>query len=704
MHPAISVPGFIVEVWMDSNQRQRNLVIAGVAALFFFLCMGSLTLSGALGIYFYLQAGESQIASAQVIELPAPTVAPKGTPTPPSGRDEGAGSALLITDYFTEQSLAEVIIPTRDLRDLALRLRPGVDEIPEVVNEEEPNFEVGDRLDFWVSNVDDNRRFQITAQLIHKTDVAYAWVEVDQSYEGPKIARSVDQFSAVIYPAVREFFGSEWNPGVDNDPRLHILHSTDMGRGIAGYYSSADQFSRLANEFSNEKEIFYISLDWLNRSGDYTYYESVLAHEFQHMVHWYNDRNEETWVNEGLSELAVDVSGYRNNQSFANVYASRPDTQLNTWGRHAASNAEHYGASYLFMAYLLQRFGEEVTQAIVAHPANGITGITLALQETGHDLTFDEVFADWLVANYVDEPNAHDLTGVYGYEQLRAPRPVLDQYHQRYPVSTRSTTVHNYGADYIGLGGRGNVTVHFAGETETTLADVPPKGSGMMWWSNRADQSNSRLTRLFDFTDVEPGEELLLSAMIWYDIEDDYDYGYVVASRDGETWDILPGQFTTTVNPSGNSFGHGYTGISAEEGSSVAVWVEESFDLGDYAGEEVWLRFEYVTDDAINHPGWFIDHVSIPAIDYYDDFEDGAEGWQSEGWILTDNRLPQHWILQLILIERGRLAEVQRIPVDALGRATIEVPALRGNSEAILVISGATPVTTETAAYEYWIR
>jgi immune inhibitor A len=687
---------------MDSNQRRRNILIGGVAGLLLLLCIGSFTISGALGIYFYLQAGEG--ASAQVIETAAGPAAPApiSTPRPESNRAEGA--ALFITDYFTEQSLAEVVIPTRDLRELALRLRPDVDKIPEVVNEEEPNFAVGDRINFWVSNVDNKRRFQITAQVIHKTDVAYAWVEVDQPYDSKEIAHSVDQFSTVIYPRVREFFGSEWNPGVDNDPRLHILHATGLGRGLAGYYNSADQFSRLANEFSNEKEIFYVNLDWLKRSRDYTAYEALLAHEFQHMVHWYNDRNEETWINEGLSELAVDVSGYRNNHSFAHVYASRPDTQLNAWGRHASGNAEHYGASYLFMAYLLQRFGEEVTRAIVAHPANGITGITLALQETGHDLTFDEVFADWLVANYVDEPNAHGLTGVYGYQEMKAPRPVLDQYYQRFPVSTRSTTVQNYGVDYIGLGGRGNVTVHFAGETETKLADVPANEGSLIWWSNRADQSNSRLTRLFDFTDVEPGEELILSAMFWYDIEDDYDYGYVVASRDGEKWEILPGQLTTAENPTGNNFGHGYTGASDPDGMGAPQWMEESFDLSAYAGEEVWLRFEYVTDDAVTHPGWFIDHLSIPAIGYYDDFEEGAEGWESEGWILTDNRLPQQWLLQLILLERGRLAEVRQISVDSLGRATIEVPPLRGNSEAILTISGVTPFTTETAAYEYWIR
>src|SRR5690606_32786277 len=114
----------------------------------------------------------------------------------------------------------------------------------------------------------------------------------------------------------------EWNPGVDNDPRLHVLHATGLGDGIAGYYSSADQYSRLARAFSNEKEMFYINLSWLNRSANYLYYETVLAHEFQHMILWYRDRNEETWINEGQSEFAQVVAGYEPNTLFAAAFAN----------------------------------------------------------------------------------------------------------------------------------------------------------------------------------------------------------------------------------------------------------------------------------------------------------------------------------------------------------------------------------------------
>ena len=242
------------------------------------------------------------------VRVPARLMVPPSTAG--SAGSEASMPAQDLRSLTTEQQLARIIAPMRNLRDLALRLDPTVDEIPVVVNQVTPAYEVGDTHEFLVHNLETNSNFEIVAELVHKTDVAYAWVEEGRKYDSEKIITSLDRFSEQSYAAERAFFGSEWNPGVDNDPRLHILHAYGLGEGIAGYYSSADEYSSLARDFSNEKEMFYVNLDWLNSSRNYIYYETVLAHEFQHMIHWHNDRNEETWVNEGLSEFAQEVAGY----------------------------------------------------------------------------------------------------------------------------------------------------------------------------------------------------------------------------------------------------------------------------------------------------------------------------------------------------------------------------------------------------------
>lgn len=600
-----------------------------------------------------------------------------------------------LTGLSTTEQLKQIIAPTRDLRELAMRLNPDVGHIPLVVNEDVPDYAVGDKLDFWVHDLAANRNFRVTAELIHKTDVAYVWVEEGKPADREKIIQALDHFSRRSYPAVRAFFGSEWKPGVDNDPRLHVLHATGLGSDIAGYYSSSDEVSRLARTFSNEKEMFYINLSWLNRSQNYLYYETVLAHEFQHMILWYRDRSEETWLNEGQSEFAQIVAGFEPNMLFAAAFAANSDTQLTAWGESQGSNSPHYGASFLFMSYFAQRFGADLTRALVAHPAGGLAGFDAVLASAGYGMTADQFFADWVVANYADDPNALGQEGVYGYLNLDLVQPDMSAEYADYPTQAVETTVSNYAADYIALGGHGAVEMHFRGATVAHLADMQPPSGKTLWWSNRGDDFDTRLTRQFDLSHLSPGTPVEMSAALWYDIEDRYDYGYVMASHDGTHWTLLDGDYMTRNTDPDNAFGPGYSGKSNG-------WITDRFDLSAYAGGPVWIRFEYVTDDAVTTSGWFVDDIAVPALDYAADFEQGAAGWESEGWLLTDNQLPQGWLLQLLTLEDGRLVGVERIAVDEQGQATIQAD-VGGRRSAVVAISALAPVTSEPAAYSYWI-
>ena len=685
------------------NERKRFLRLS-VAA---FLISGAMAMSGCTPLFDTLfPAGSGADGPARIsVQSQDTSESPQASPAEekPVGPTEVANALKPLSLALDSQARQSFAVPTRDLRDLALRLRPGVNSIPESINA--PEYAVGDRIPFWVANVDSNEHFQIEAELLYKNDVVYLWAELGHELDLEAMAASADRFAQRIYPQVRAFFGSEPNPGIDGDPRLHILHASRLGRGIAGYFSGADAFSSLANPFSNQKEMFSISLDWLRQLRDNEPYETVLAHEFQHMVHWHNDRNEETWVNEGLSELAQEVAGYPPDLGFARVYARQPDTQLNTWNIDPNDNARHYGSAYLFMAYFLQRFGEEMTRTVVSQPANGTRGFNAALQEAGLKLSFEDVFADWVIANYVGDFNALARHGIAGYAQLQPPEPALAESVSRLPQGTRHASVRNFGVDYISLSGRGNATIHFQGNTTTRFAGVDRFNGGRAWWSNRADDSDVRLTRNFDLTGVSPREDLTMTVRMWFDIEEDYDYGYVLASLDGRKWDILPGQRTTTENPSGNSFGAAYTAQSAASLlARTPGWIEETFDLRAYAGENVSIRFEYVTDDAVNAPGWFIDEVEIPAIGYATNWADGDDGWESEGWLLTDNILPQEWLVQTMVFHEGALAGLKRAPVDSDGSLRIDLDGLDRESEVVLAISGLTPVTTEEAYYEFEIK
>jgi hypothetical protein len=346
------------------------------------------------------------------------------------------------------------------------------------------------------------------------------------------------------------------------------------------------------------------------------------------------------------------------------------------------------------MAYFLDRFGEEATQALVAHPANGTAGFEAVLDELDTGLTFEDVFADWRVANYLDDASL--AGGRYGYEDLDPSPLKLDETHARYPVQ-RATTVHQYGADYVELEGQGDVVIEFTGSTQVRLIPNEAHSGHYQWYSNRGDDSDMRLTRAFDLSELTTAT---LQAWLWYDIEEHWDYAYVAASGDGgETWDLLEGRYTTTFNPQGNSFGQAYTGVS---GGEEPQWVLEEIDLSAYAGREVLLRFEYITDDAVNHVGFAVDDIVIPELGYAYDAETGDDGWNGEGFIRTDNILPQRFIVQVI--EMGDETRMQRMKLDELQEGSLEVHGLGDELErAVLIISGYAPVTTELASYEYAI-
>jgi bacillopeptidase F (M6 metalloprotease family) len=218
------------------------------------------------------------------------------------------------------------------------------------------------------------------------------------------------------------------------------------------------------------------------------------------------------------------------------------------------------------------------------------------------------------------------------------------------------------------------------------------------WWSNRADDGDATLTRAFDLSDLE---QATLQAWMWYDIEVDYDYAYVEVSTDGgQTWSILANEHTTATNPSGNSYGPALTGLSG--GGEEPRWALETFDLMPFAGQEVLVRFEVVTDEALNRPGLALDDISIPELGYSYDVEEGEGGWQAEGWVRVTDHVPQEFLVQLLTI--GDESRVERMALDRQMQGTMTVAGLGEEIDrAVLIVSALAPATTEWATYSYEI-
>ncbi len=595
----------------------------------------------------------------------------------------------------TLELLEQTEVPASDLRGLACRLDSKCD-IPLTLDPPAGPRQTGESQRFWVTDTDTNRNFQVSATLRYVTEHTYFWIQDGVKFDERELEGLAGEFENKIYPTTRSIFGSEWSPGIDGDERIYILYTGDVGRSLAGYFSSSDEIHPLAHENSNGHEMFVFNADSVRLNSDYTY--GVLAHEFQHMIHWNMDKNEQTWMNEGLSELSALLNGY-NPGGFDMVFSLDPDLQLNDWSMQE-SNSSHYGASFLFFTYFLDRFGEPAVRSLVEHPANGLDSVDQVLAEmnavdavTGQPVRADALALDWMVANFLGDSSVAD--GRFAYSNYpEAPKVNPTETLSDCPSGPQDRVVHQYGADYIQITCRGDFTLSFAGSTLAKLLPVDPYSGRYAFWSNKGDESDMTLTRRFDLTGVSGPVEMTYRA--WFDIEEDYDYLYVEASLDGQDWELLITPSGTPDDPTGNSFGWAYNGESGG-------WIEESLDLSAYAGQEVTIRFEYVTDLAVNGEGFLLDDVSVPVIGYFSDFESDDGGWEAAGFARIQNALPQTFSLALILKGDGG-TRVEYLPLAA--DQTAEIPLSLGGEvdEAILVVTGANRFTRELASYQFEAR
>jgi M6 family metalloprotease-like protein len=177
-----------------------------------------------------------------------------------------------------------------------------------------------------------------------------------------------------------------------------------------------------------------------------------------------------------------------------------------------------------------------------------------------------------------------------------------------------------------------------------------------VWWSRAGNQfgcapqaGHNWDIYLPELATLAPGTPVTVSFKSRWDIEWDYDYGFVMISTDGgNTYTSLPSAngYTTpqAQNPTANAcqaqYGNGITGATASyTGGTAAVdrvtgdyptgpFVDDAYDLSSAVGHSTVLRFSYATDPGLARPGWFVDDIRIAAGDqvlYESDFETSGD-------------------------------------------------------------------------------
>lgn len=633
--------------------------------------------------------------SATATNTPNQTLGPTITPT-------ASPSPTTIRPHDVARELAQAVPPARDNARLAAAFH-GLEQpaqataIPLVTETLSP----GVRQTFTVLDVVNNTYGEIEAELLAAGDHAYFWFEIEPFGIVPDseaLSAVVDAFDA-LYAEVKIHFGDENSPGIDGESRLHILHASPQticgiapgshdGCGTAGFVSSPDLQPAVLNPKSNEREMFIMN----DRQFGSDYYLGVLAHEFRHLIEFNYDVADTDWEKEGSAVLATELVGLPSGGvARANEFLASPDQQLNSWSE--TDKTPYYGASYLFNRYLYDRLGQGIYHEFATSPLPGFVALNDLAEQYDLGFSGESLWVDWLAALVLHgHPQSADKYAINVEGLETAALTPIDEL----PGGVAGD-VRQYAADYYELPAA-TFTVEFAGSDTVPLLAGQDATGEIFWYAQRANSSNPRLTRMVDLQAVKMAT---LAYDVYADIENGYDYAYVSVSSDGgNTWQPLTAANMQGLDPADDPSGSAltprfYTGRTPE-------WRHEIVDLTPFAGQEILLRFEMVTDAILTYSGFAVDNVAIPEIGFFDD-DSSLDDWTAEGFSFVTSLLPQPWRLQLISFPSTGPV-VEEIAVSSDGRAEFTVVGEAGQRRPILIVAASAPMTLEPAAYAITVR
>ena len=545
------------------------------------------------------------------------------------------------------------------------------------------------------------------------------------------------EFDNNIHDNVTKYFGdynaSRLGPLEDGKIQVLIFNMRDglfydpykSGWFIMGYF-----WSYVSELF--DANIFHMdTYQWWRRAGTPTdsyfglsplplQYDGTFAHEFQHLVHYDVDSDELSWVDEGCATLAEWVCGYGFSPGHISEYLLNHHLDSLTYWQ---GELYDYGGVFLWTYYMWEHYGNASLIWDLTHEElNGIEGWSAVL-EGRTEKTFDEIFHDWMLANYFDDTSL-GAEGVYGYYELVIPSSdseglsiplVLEATPDLYDkvAKSGSDTTLPYTANYIEF--------HYhPGEVEFDLTFHADNWTGIKAYSGDLKMSSNgdawawyTFHQYFDLTGLSTAT---LTFMTQYDIELDWDYGYVeVYNKTGLSWSTLEGENTVDTLPKNEGIdnehcpgdetdwdreptGYYEDGLWNAFTGTVTEWYQESMDLTPFAGCEIEIYFTYWTDPYTIGNGWFIDDITVLGV--LDDFE-GESGWvidqpewtDDPGWTCDDSLHFNDFKVDLITIVGGIVESFESITLNEIqyGTASFELWATKESEQYVLMVVANQP-------------
>ncbi|WP_030453083.1 immune inhibitor A domain-containing protein [Herbidospora cretacea] len=517
---------------------------------------------------------------------------------------------------------------------------------------------VGEKIEVWVANDLSFPAGDCRAQIPNSTTITDA-----------QVAYFVNEFDTNMYPKETAAFSTP--PDRDGtNARIPGDYTGDGDKTVAlidnirddNFYDFpanptyiAGFFSAGINERVDRNVMTVDAFDWAHRTGDQpadeptgdlctsrparpNAYEGTFAHEWQHLLMYYTDPFEGNWINEGLSDFAQTLTGYVDAratindygadshiycfQGFGNVQArynpnprqcGGPQNSLTLWGEGEPGEVlADYGNAYEIMLFLYDRYGADFMSTLHRDgERQGLASLEAALKAEGADLY--RVIHDYQSMVLLDRIVESRTGVVLGVPKSRVTSASLSSTVNLANPDTYDTPgAAPNGADYVTLQkadgkpfkGSELRTLKFTGATGlpalplawTIVNDEPDRAGNPVLFSG--NENNLNVSAVAEVT--VPAADPTLRLLAKYGAEEGYDYGYVVVSTDGgATYTPVSGD-QTVEGPLGPSLNGTTSGFEPH-----------TFDLSAYAGQNVLLGFQYVSDGGVNEGGLYLDDITV---------------------------------------------------------------------------------------------
>lgn len=532
----------------------------------------------------------------------------------------------------------------------------------------------------------------------------------------------------------------------------------EVRSGIGGFYTP------IFNDDVDRNVITVDGVDWLHRTGATPpdnpiqgdlcrsrsarpfLIEATFAHEYQHLLQENWDDREVSWINEGLSMYAEQITGYADLRKpvtevgfegsaqcfFGNAWTvtpanpnptnGGPENSLTLWGDKGDSQIVcDYGAAETFMHYLAGRFGVQFITALHRDPDQGLASVRKLAAAAGADVA--EVIHDWAAMVALDGVLDRGYTLAGGQAAKYRTATLAGGVDWRNPQGFNKPGAPPNGSDYIrfrkpsgAFFKAGEIkSIAFDGSqgfpvrpVEWSVDQSPPDHAG-----NGALHSGGGggLDRGIVRAVKVPSGAATLAFQTRYDLAPGLDFAFVqVSTNGGRSWRSVGGSLTTSIaSPNASPLARrnlpGLTGKSGQ--GAFPAWTRATYDLAAYRGKTVLLAFRYVSDPRVSFPGWWIDDVRLGGTTLT--AGRSLAGWKSFSQLTPGERVGGFTVQLVGYTSTAKRAGIQRLRLNGRLRASLTGAPLRrflsgGYDVVAAIVTLDEPTESRTTYAPYALR